>query len=110
MPGFYRVVPACLPAKPSKELAIVHALEEELEDQERREIFIQDQRGALQLAEQRAEQRGEQRGEKRGELRGAEKGRLEGRLEVARRLIRKGMSRDEVAQLAGVDLKDLPED
>jgi predicted transposase/invertase (TIGR01784 family) len=93
-----------IPAKLSDELAIVHAFEiankaglteEELENQERREIYIQDQRGALQLAEQR------------GELRGEEKGRLEGKLEVARNLLQKGMSREEVAQVAGVDLKDL---
>ncbi|MGH8553846.1 MAG: Rpn family recombination-promoting nuclease/putative transposase, partial [Methylococcales bacterium] len=59
----------------AEEAAIVHAFNiankagltpEELEDQERREIFIQDQRGALMLAEQRGEKRGEKRGEERG--------------------------------------------
>ena len=100
-----------IPAKLSDELAIVQAFgiankagltDAELEDQERREIFIQDQRGALQLAEQRGEQRGEERGEERG--------RLEGRLEVARNLLARGMGREEVALIAGVDLELLPQD
>jgi predicted transposase/invertase (TIGR01784 family) len=98
-----------IPAKLSDELAIVQAFgiankaglsEVELEEQERREIFIQDQRGALQLAERR----GEQRGAEKGRL----EGKLEGKLEVARNLLQKGMSREEVAQVAGVGLKDLP--
>lgn len=98
-----------IPAKLSDESAIVHAFEiankaglteEELDDQERREIFIQDQRGVQQLAEQR--------GEKRGKEEGRLQGRQEAQLEVARRLLQQGMAREEVAQLVGVDLKDLP--
>jgi predicted transposase/invertase (TIGR01784 family) len=96
-----------IPAKLSDEVAIVKAFEiankaglteSELEDQERREIFIQDQRGALQLAEQRGEQRGEERGEEKG------------RLAVARNLLHRGISREEVSLLAGVDLENLPQD
>jgi len=58
------VIPAALESEP----AIRHAFEiankagispEELEDQERREIFIQDQRGAIELAVQKTEARNE---------------------------------------------------
>ena len=93
---------SAIPLKLSEEQAIVHAFEiankaglteEELEDQERREIFIQDQRGALQLAESR----------------GLELGRLDGRLEVARRLLEKGMPGAEVAEIAGVSPEALLE-
>ena len=64
--GDLTAIPGALQGEP----AIVHAFEiankcglspEELDAQERREIFIQDQRGAITLAEQRGEQRGEQR-------------------------------------------------
>ena len=94
-----------IPARLSDEAAIVHAFEiankagmteEELDDQERREMFIQDQRGALQLAE------------KRGEEKGRQEGKQEGKLEVARCLLRRGLDRAEVAQLTGLDLRDLP--
>jgi predicted transposase/invertase (TIGR01784 family) len=59
---------SAIPPVLAEEPAIAHAFgiankagltPEELEDQERREIFIQDQRGALALAEQRGEERGE---------------------------------------------------
>ena len=67
---------------------------EELEDQERREIFIQDQRGAITLAEQR----------------GVEKGRAEEKHRIAREMLdmtsdndliarKTGLSREEVRQL-----------
>ena len=94
-----------IPAKLSDEAAIVHAFEiankagmteEELDDQERREMFIQDQRGALQLAE------------KRGEEKGRQEGKQEGKLEVARRLLQRGLDRAEVAQLTDLELRDLP--
>ena len=103
-----------IPAKLGDEPALVHAFEiankaglteEELDDQERREIFIQDQRGAQQWAEQQGEKRGEEMGRQKGHQEGLQ----EGRLEVARRLLQKGIAREEVAQLAGVDLRDLPE-
>jgi len=74
---------------------------EELEDQERREIFIQDQRGALSLAEQR--------GRTEGREEGRQQGRTEAILEVARQLLdvldddtvaaKTGLSRAEVARL-----------
>jgi len=52
---------------------------EELDDQERREIFIQDQRGAIMLAEQRAMERGMEEGLKIG--------RDEEKLRIARALL-----------------------
>ncbi|MGR8934792.1 MAG: Rpn family recombination-promoting nuclease/putative transposase [Gammaproteobacteria bacterium] len=66
---FLRTAPdlCAVPPVLAQEPAIAHAFgiankaglaPEELENQERREIFIQDQRGALLLAEQRGEQRG----------------------------------------------------
>ena len=63
--GDLTAIPGALQVEP----AIVHAFEiankcglspEELDDQERREIFIQDQRGAITLAEQRGKQHGMQ--------------------------------------------------
>ncbi len=70
----------------------------ELEDQERREIFIQDQRGAIQLAEQRGVERGRREGQR------------EERLRIARALLdvvadagviaeKTGLSRNEVERL-----------
>ena len=103
-----------IPRQLSQERAIVHAFEiankaslteEELEDQERREIYIQDQRGALQLAESR----GIAEGIKEGIKEGLELGRLNGRLEVARRLLEKGMPWEEVAEIAGVSQDALQE-
>lgn len=112
-----------VPAKLSDEPAIVHAFEiankaglseEELEDQERREIFIQDQRGALQLALQQGEELGRTKGLQEGRQAGMQEGLQAGmqaaKLAVARRLMQKGMAREEVAQLAGLDLQDLPEE
>ena len=46
---------------------------EELDDQERREIFIRDQRGAIQLAKQRAREEGLKEGRQEGEQRGEAK-------------------------------------
>ena len=70
-------IPGVLRGEP----AIVHAFEiankcglssEELDAQERREIFIQDQRGAIAFAEQRGEKRGEKRGRQQERVRIAE--------------------------------------
>lgn len=87
---------------------------EELEDQERREMFIQDQRGALELAKEQAEERGEERGEKRGE----ERGRAQERLRIARAMLplvaddgvvarSTGLCEEEVAQLRGESPEEL---
>jgi len=95
-----------IPLKLSDEQAIVHAFEiankaglteEELEDQERREIYIQDQRGALQLAESR------------GMEKGIEKGKFEGKLEVVRRMLEKGMTMEEAVELAGLSADEVRE-
>nr|WP_275575165.1 Rpn family recombination-promoting nuclease/putative transposase [Methylocucumis oryzae] len=98
----------------AQEPAIAHAFgiankagltPEELEDQERREMFIQDQRGALMLAEQR----GLSVGREEGRIQGREEGRVAGILDVARQLLdvlddatiaaKTGMSHSEVARL-----------
>ncbi len=86
------------------EPAIVHAFElankaamtpQELEDQERREIYIQDQRGAIQLAEQR------------GRSAGRAEGRVEGRVEERREMVlqanRSGMTSEDIAKMFEMD-------
>lgn len=79
---------SAIPPTLAQEPAIAHAFgiankaglsQEELDDQERREIFIQDQRGALSLAVQRAEQQAERRGHAAG--------RMDGILTVAAQLL-----------------------
>ncbi len=82
--GDLRAVPQTLQAEP----AIVHAFEitnkagldeDELEAQERREMFIQDQRGAISFAEQRALELGMEKG--------MEKGKTEERQRIAKELL-----------------------
>ncbi|MFO1434391.1 MAG: Rpn family recombination-promoting nuclease/putative transposase [Candidatus Competibacteraceae bacterium] len=104
--GNLEVVPASLQTEP----AIVEAFDiankagltpEELDDQERREIFIQDQRGAIMLAEQRGMQKGREEGIRTG--------RDEEKLRIARTLLdimddaliaeKTGLPLDEVRQL-----------
>ncbi|MDQ6979769.1 MAG: Yae1 family protein, partial [Mariprofundaceae bacterium] len=51
---------------------------EELDDQERREIFIQDQRGALQLAQRVGKEEGLKEGKEEGLKEGKEEGLKEG--------------------------------
>ena len=73
--GSLEMVPKTLAMDPAIkkafELANKAALTpEELDDQERREMFIQDQRGAITHAEQRGEQRGRQEGRQEGAQRG----------------------------------------
>ena len=63
---------------------------EEQEAQWKRKDFIMLPKGSIELAE------------KKGLERGREEGREEGKLEVARRLIFKGMSVEEAAEVAGV--------
>ena len=108
--GGLEAVPANLQTEP----AIVEAFDiankagltpEELDDQERREIFIQDQRGALMLAEQR----GVEKGREEGLEEGLKKGRDEEKLRIARALLdmmddaliaeKTGLSPDSVRQL-----------
>ncbi|NQZ08045.1 MAG: Rpn family recombination-promoting nuclease/putative transposase [Algicola sp.] len=65
--------------------------QKELEEQERYEITIQDQRGAISLAEKKA----------------AEKGKTEGKMEgleaVAINLLRSGMSQEQVVKMTGLN-------
>ncbi|HIJ83698.1 MAG: hypothetical protein HW380_1837 [Magnetococcales bacterium] len=73
--GVLQAIPKALADEPAilKAFAIANKAAltpEELEDQERRELFIQDQRGALIFAEQRGEQKGIEKGIEIGELRG----------------------------------------
>lgn len=79
---------------------IVHAFElarksaltrDELEDQERREIYIQDQRGAIQLAERR----------------GRNEGREEGREKMILQAYRSGMSTENIASMFELALSDV---
>ena len=97
-----------IPVKLSQEPAIVHAFEiankaglteDELEDQERREIFIQDQRGALQYAATV--------GERKGEIQGEIKGRIKAKQEVAKSMLEKGMAKELVAELTGLSQEEL---
>jgi predicted transposase/invertase (TIGR01784 family) len=76
-----------IPPVLAQEPAIAHAFgiankagltAEELDDQERREIFIQDQRGALSLAEQRGRSAGKEEGFAEGREEGLALGRQEG--------------------------------
>lgn len=69
--------------------------EDELEDQERREIFIKDQRGALQYAATV--------GERKGEI----QGRIKGKQEVAKSMLEKGMAKELVAELTGLSQEEL---
>jgi predicted transposase/invertase (TIGR01784 family) len=89
-----------VPATLKQEAPIVHAFElarksaltaDELEDQERREIYIQDQRGAIQLAESR----------------GLEKGRMEGRHQMVIQACKSGMSCKEIARVFQINLGDV---
>ena len=89
-----------VPEPLKQEPPIVHAFElakksaltpEELEDQERREIFIQDQRGAIQLAERR----------------GMEKGREEGRSEMVMQAHDAGMPCEEIASIFQMELREV---
>ena len=75
---------------------ILHAFEfarksaltsDELEDQERREIYIQDQRGAIQLAESR--------------------GRMEERHKMVIQAHRSGMTSEQIAEMFQIDLGDV---
>ncbi|MBF0321593.1 MAG: Rpn family recombination-promoting nuclease/putative transposase [Magnetococcales bacterium] len=81
--GGLQTVPKTLADEPAIQKAFAIANKaalspEELEDQEKREIFIQDQRGAIIFAEQQGEKRGIQIGERIGEQRGIEIGEQRG--------------------------------
>jgi len=98
--GRIDAVPATLQTEP----AIVRAFDiankagltrEELDDQERREIFIQDQRGALELAEQR------------GMKKGAETGRAEERKRIAQALLDVMADDALIAQTTGLSIDEV---
>lgn len=71
----------------------------ELEEQERREIYIQDQRGAIELAQQQAREEGLEEGLEKG----LEKGVKKGREEVALNMLRATCELDWVASVTGLD-------
>lgn len=86
--GDLSAVPETLGREPAiaKAFAIANKAglsQEELDDQERREMFIQDQRGALQLAEER----GLERGREEGLEEGIAAGRHDERLQIARNML-----------------------
>ena len=110
--GDLKAIPVTLAQEP----AIVHAFEiankaglteEELEDQERREIYIQDQRGALQYATVVGMKQGMEQGMQQGMQQGMLEGKLEGKLEVAKSMLEKGMTRDQVAEFTGLNQDEL---
>lgn len=85
-----------IPPTLAEEPAIAHAFGiankagltlEELEDQERREIFIQDQRGAMSLAEQRGRTVGRQEGREEGRQEGRQEGEHRKALAIAQNLL-----------------------
>ena len=79
---------------------------EEQEAQWKRKDFIMLQKGSIELAEKK----GLERGREEGLEEGLKKGMLKGKLEVARRLMEKGMSVEEAAELVGVSVAiELPE-
>ncbi len=89
-----------VPGSLKVEASIVHALElankaaltsEELDDQERREIFIQDQRGAIQLAQQK----------------GREEGREEERCNMIKQVKKSGLSIIDIAHMFGMDVDEI---
>ncbi len=71
----------------------------ELEEQERYEMTIQDQRGAISLAEKKADAK--------GEARGITKGRSEGVESVAINLLQAGMAVEQVAQMTGLSIEQV---
>ena len=91
-----------IPGSLNTEKPIAHAFElankaaltpEELDDQERREIFIQDQRGAIQLAKQRSREEGLEEGREEGRKKGQE----EERSKIVKQAKKSGMSVSEIA-------------
>ncbi len=93
-----------VPATFKQDAPIMHAFElarksaltaNELEDQERREIYIQDQRGAIQLAQSRGLQQGLQ------------KGRLEVRHQMLVQAYKSGMTYEAIADVFQMDVEDV---
>jgi len=74
---------------------------EEQEAQWKRRDFIMLQKGSVELAEKK----GRKEGREEGIGIGIEKGLLEGELKVALRLVAKGTSAEEAAEVAGVDVE-----
>ena len=90
--------------------------EEELDEQERKLIFIIDQQGAISLAVKNAEkmalERGMEKGVKKGEKKGLKKGLKQGREQMAREMAQKlsaEMSAQAVAKITGLPLKIVSE-
>lgn len=109
-----------VPGSLEVEQSIAHAFElankaaltpEELDDQERREIYIQDQRGAIQLAEQRAREEGLKEGLKEGLEEGLKEGLEEGRElernEMVLKAYRSGMTSKRIAKVFNLDLSEV---
>jgi predicted transposase/invertase (TIGR01784 family) len=71
----------------------------ELEEQERYEITIQDQRGAISLAEKK--------GKVEGKIEGKVEGKIEGKVEVAINLLAAGMTVEQAAQLTQLSVEQV---
>lgn len=80
---------------------------EELEAQDRREMFIQDQRGMLQKALKTGHAQGREEGKAEGKAEGKEEGRWEERQTLARNMSNMGMDEATIAKAMGVSIEVL---
>ncbi|MEB3280645.1 MAG: Rpn family recombination-promoting nuclease/putative transposase [Lyngbya sp.] len=87
---------------------------EELEEQEKKEMFIQDQQGMILLAEREGLERGRERGLAEGRERGLAEGREEGReegskakaIEIARQLLNV-LDDETISQTTGLSIEEI---
>jgi flagellar biosynthesis/type III secretory pathway protein FliH len=79
---------------------------EELEDQEKREIFIQDQRGAIAKALRLGLEQGLERGLEQGLERGLEQGSQQRAIEIAKKMLNL-MDDHAICELTGLAIADL---
>jgi predicted transposase/invertase (TIGR01784 family) len=100
----------------AQEVAIEHAFtianraslsEEESELQDRREMYIQDQRGALEKALLDGAAIGEARGEARGKAMGIEEGAYQKAIFAAKNLKAIGLNDAQIAQALGLTLAEV---
>ncbi len=78
---------------------------------EARQKALHDYATAIETAKREGRQEGEQKGRQEGEQKGRQEGRQEGHLEerraIATRLLRKGLSVEDTAELANLDVADV---
>jgi len=104
-----------IPKRFSDDAAITHAFDiankaglnpEELEDQERREIYIHDQRGALSLAQRQGIEQGIKQGIEQGIEQGIKQGEHRAKINIARSLL-DAMSDKAIAAATDLTEKDV---